>query len=132
MNAMAELQVDVELRAGSRLGVGEDFILDHPWTDGGVSVETDGTGAHLLLVSVGMCVLNDVYREASPGIQVDGVLVRVSGDFDAGTWSRATIAYEVEVDSPEDGATLESLLDRVDAAAEIPQVVRGEVTVSRR
>jgi hypothetical protein len=132
VNAMAELHVDVELRAGSRLGSGEDFVLGHPWTDGGIGVEADGTGAHLLLVSVGVCVLNDVYREASPGIQVDGVLVRVAGDFDAGTWSRATVAYDVEIDSPEDDATLDSLLDRVDAAAEIPQVVRGEVTVSRR
>jgi hypothetical protein len=129
---MAELKVDVELRAGSRLGAGEDFVLGHVWTDGGIGVEADGTGAHLLLVSVGVCLVNDLYREASPGIQVDGVLVRVSGDFDAGSWSSGAIAYDVEVDSPEEETTLRSLLDRVDAVAEIPQVVRGEVTVSRR
>jgi hypothetical protein len=129
---MAELAVDVELRAGSRLGDGEDVVVGHPWTDGGIGIDTEGTGAHLLLVSVGICVLNDVYREAQPGIQVDGVRVRVSGDLDAEAWTSTAIAYEVEIDSPEDEATVARLLVQVDAVAEIPRLLGGEVTVSRR
>ena len=129
---MAELHVDVEIRAGSRLGVGEDLLIDHAWTDGGIGVETGGTGAHLLLVSVGVCVLNDVYREAQPGVQVDGVLVRVSGDFDAESWSRAGITYEVDIDSPEDEEVVARLLGQVEGVAEIPRLLGGAVTVSRR
>jgi OsmC-like protein len=129
---MADLHVEIEVAAGSRLGVGEDFLLDHVWSDSGIGVTSEGTGAHLLLVSVGVCVLNDVYREADPDLRVDGVLVRVTGELDAQTWSAASISYEVEIDSPEDEATVERLLARVDAVAEIPRIVRGEVKVSRR
>lgn len=128
---MAELQVDVAVGAGSRI-IDLGVLFEHPWTDGGIGVDTDGTGAHLLLVSVGVCVLNDIYREAQPGIQVDGVLVRVSGDLDTETWSRASISYDVEIDSPDDEQTVARLLERVDAVAEIPRIVRGEVTVERR
>lgn len=128
---MGELHVDVEVGAGSRI-IDTAILLHHPWTDGGIGVDTEGTGAHFLLASVGVCVLNDVYREAQPGIQVDGVLVRVSGDFDAETWASTAIAYEVEIDSPDDDATVARLLERVDAVAEIPRVVRGEVMVRRR
>ncbi len=128
---MAELSVDVELSAGSRIRL-DEFVLDHAWTDSGIGVTTEGTGAQLLLVSVGVCVLNDVYREAQPGIRVDGVLVRVVGDLDAESWSSASIWYEVEIDSPEDEGTIASLLERVDAVAEIPRVLRGNVAVARR
>ena len=128
---MAELHVDVEVGAGTRI-IGSGTHFDHPWTDGGIGVDADGTGAHLLLVSVGVCVLNDVYREAQPGIQVDGVRVQVSGDFDAETWSATAVTYEVEIDSPDDEATVSRLLERVDAVAEVPRLLAGEVTVSRR
>ena len=128
---MAELQADVQIGSGSRI-IDTGILLDHAWTDAGIGIDTEGTGAHFLLVSVGVCVLNDVYREAQPGIQVDGVLVRVSGDFDAETWSTTAIAYEVEIDSPEDEATVTRLLEQVDAVAEIPRLLGGEVTVSRR
>lgn len=128
---MADLHVEVVLGAGSRTFTGGD-LLDHGWSDEGISVDTEATGAHQLLVAVGCCVVNDIYREAQPGIRVDGVTVRVAGELDATSWSSASIAYEVEVDSPEDDATIARLLEQVDAVAEIPRILRGEVTVSRR
>jgi len=128
---MAELHVDAQVHSGSRVSYA-DILLDHPWTDAGISIDAEATGAHFLLASVGVCVLNDVYREAQPGIQVDGVLVRVSGDFDAETWSMTAISYEVEIDSPDDEATVARLLERVEAVAELPRLLAGEVTVSRR
>jgi hypothetical protein len=46
----------------------------HQWTPGGVTVEADFTGAHLLHLAAAGCVLNDIYREAeSLGIDVSGV-----------------------------------------------------------
>jgi uncharacterized OsmC-like protein len=128
---MAELHVDAQVGSGSRWNYAE-ILLDHPWTDAGISVDAEGTGAHFLLASVGVCVLNDVYREAQPGVQLDGVRVRVSGDFDAETWSMTTVTYEVEIDSPDDEETVARLLERVDAVAEIPRLLAGEVTVNRR
>jgi len=42
------------------------------------------------------------------------------------------ISYEVEIDSPDDEATVARLLERVEAVAELPRLLAGEVTVSRR
>ena len=130
---MAEIHVDVRVAAGSRVAdLTPAYVIPHPWTDGGITVEGGGTGAHLLLTAVGSCVLNDVYREADPGIPVDGVLVEVGGDFDSVSWATTTIGYDVRVDSPEDDEVVARLLSQVEAVAEIPRVVGGEVTVSRR
>ena len=108
------------------------YVVPHSWTDSGVVVEGGGTGAHVLLTAVGCCVLNDVYREALPDLRIDGVLVEVGGDFDSDSWSTTSIGWQARVDSPEDGDAVAALLARVDEVAEIPQVLRGEVTVSRR
>jgi len=56
----------------------------------------------------------------------------VDGRFDDETWSTTRITYDVAVDSPEAGDVVARVLEQVDALAEIPRVVRGEVTVSRR
>ncbi|GAA4711310.1 OsmC family protein [Nocardioides conyzicola] len=128
---MAELHVEVVLGAGSRTFTG-GALLDHGWSDEGITVDAEPTGAHQLLVSVGCCVVNDVYREAQPGVQVDGVTVRVSGELDAESWARAEITYEVDIDSPEDEDVIARLLAQVEAVAEIPRVLQGEVTVGRR
>jgi uncharacterized OsmC-like protein len=130
---MADVHVDVRVAAGSRArDVAASYVVPHQWTDDGISVEGGGTGAHLLLTAIGSCLLNDVYREAQPGLSVDGVLVEVGGDFDASTWATTTIDYSVAVDSPGEADAVARLLERVDAVAEIPRAVSGEVTVVRR
>jgi hypothetical protein len=129
---MTALDVEVRVAAGSRAGeVTASYVVPHRWTEGGIAVEGGGTGAHLLLTAVGCCVLNDVWREAGE-IPVDGVLVHVSGEFDAGTWTRTSIDYAVDVDSPAPRTRVESLLAAVAEVAEIPRAVTGEVEVSRR
>ena len=57
----------VECAAGSLRSLSESAPVAHfahRWTDGGVDVSADFTGAHLLHLSVAACVLNDLYREA--------------------------------------------------------------------
>ena len=127
----AHVHVGVRVATGSRAGdVAPTYVVPHQWTDGGIAVDGGGTGAHLLLTAVACCVLNDVYREADA--PVDGVLVDAGGDFDADTWATTRITYDVAVDSPADGDGVARLLARVDEVAEVPKVVRGEVTVVRR
>jgi len=108
--------------------------LPHAWTAHGIAVETDSeavTGAHLLHLSIGACVLNDVYREARElEVPLDGVRVTASGGFD-GEWSSTGIEYAVELDSPADPEAVNGLLRRVDDVAEIPRAVRTGTTVSR-
>ncbi|HEU5035742.1 MAG TPA: OsmC family peroxiredoxin [Nocardioides sp.] len=128
---IAGIHVDVRVAAGSRAAdLTPAYVVPHQWTDGGIAVEGGGTGAHLLLTAVACCVLNDVYREAD--VPVDGVVVETGGDFDGETWSATRIEYDVAVDSPEAPDVVARVLEQVDAVAEIPRVVRGDVTVSRR
>src|SRR5690606_18263868 len=45
----------------------------HRWTEGGVSVQADFTGAHLLHLAAAGCVLDDVHREArARGVPLEG------------------------------------------------------------
>ena len=84
------------------------------------------------LATVG-CVLNDLYREvAGLGLQLDGVQVTASGDFDTATWTASTgISYTVELDSPASSDELGRLLAVVDEVAEIPRAIRAGAPVQR-
>jgi hypothetical protein len=121
----------VRLSAGSLRHEGAAFVLPHTWTDAGVAVEGGGTGAHLLHAAVALCVLNDLFREASAGgLTLDGVVVAARGGF-RDDWSSTGISYEVELDSTEDEVRLAALLASVDEAAEIPRTVRAGAEVRR-
>jgi uncharacterized OsmC-like protein len=109
-----------------------DVEFQHRWTDQGVSVELQFTGAHLLHLSVAGCVLNDLYREADPlGIELKGVRVTVDGDFDRNTWRSTGITYRVEVDSDASKSELDDLIGLVDGVAEIPMALRLGAIVER-
>ena len=120
----------VVVGSGSLRGPGP--TIAHAWTDDGVSVEADFTGAHLLHLAVAGCVLNDIHREARTlDCEVRGVRVVAAGGFDTERWQTTGIGYTVEVDGPE-GDELERLLARVDEVAEIPRVIRAGGEVRRR
>jgi uncharacterized OsmC-like protein len=123
----------VVVSAGSLRADDEHAVrFPHRWTDEGVTVQADFTGAHLLHLSAAGCVLNDLYREAS-GLKINlfGVRVTAGGRFDTETWQSTGITYQVELDSLADPADLAALLDRVDAVAEIPRAIRAGATVAR-
>jgi uncharacterized OsmC-like protein len=108
------------------------FVSPHRWTEGGVTVRGRFSGAHLLHVAVGGCVLNDVYREADEtGTDVLGVLVTVSGGFDPTTWASTGITYRVQVDAAAGDAEVAALLERVEAVAEIPKALTAGASVVR-
>jgi uncharacterized OsmC-like protein len=116
------------LRSADDAAVG----FPHRWTEGGVTVQSAFTGAHLLHLAVAGCVLNDVYREAVRlGLQVHGVRVRADGDFDTTTWASTGISYAIEVDSPEPAGDIDALLTTVEEVAEIPRSVRSGGVVKR-
>ena len=104
----------------------------HAWTADGVTVDALFTGAHLFHLAAAGCVLNDVFREAERlGVRVDGVRVRASGDFDTEKWESTGVNYFVDIDGPASSSELESLLDTVDAVAEIPKAMRAGARVER-
>ena len=104
----------------------------HRWTEDGVTVDGDFTGAHLLHVAAAGCVLNDVYREAAAlRIAIDGVRVRAGGDFDTQSWRSTGIEYSVELVSGAGEHELGHLLEVVDRVAEIPRALRAGTSVRR-
>jgi uncharacterized OsmC-like protein len=131
MSIMGEFQVVVG--AGSlRSTASEAVTFPHRWTDEGVTIESPFTGAHLLHLAAGGCVLNDVYREAqASGIPVAGVRVTASGGFDTDTWTSNGIEYVVEIDSDSPERDLVALHRRVDEVAEIPKAIRAGAPVRR-
>jgi hypothetical protein len=92
---------EVAVGAGTMMSASGAVVrFPHRWTPGGVTVEADFTGAHLLHLAAAGCVLNDVYREAATlGIELKGVRVTAAGGFDAATWQSMGIGYSVEVSS---------------------------------
>ncbi|MCD9197760.1 OsmC family protein [Aeromicrobium wangtongii] len=121
----------VRAAAGS-LRSSEGVLLHHTWTDEGVSVSPAANGAHLLHLSVALCVLNDTYREAGRlDVTVDGICVEVDGGFDA-EWRSTGIEYAVTLDSRAPAADLARLNDVVDNIAEIPRAIRAGARVNRR
>ncbi len=124
---------EVVVGAGTMKSVaGSAARFPHRWTPGGVTVEADFTGAHLLHLAAAGCILNDVYREAAAlGVELGGVRVTAAGGFDTRTWQSTGIDYRVEVSSDAPAADLARLLAVVDEVAEIPRAIRAGATVQR-
>jgi uncharacterized OsmC-like protein len=113
---------EAAVSAGTMMsGSAASVSFPHRWTPGGVTVEADFTGAHLLHLAAAGCVLNDLYREAAAlGIGLHGARVTAAGGFDPATWQSTGISYSVEVSSDASAAQLGQLLEAVDRVAEIP------------
>ena len=110
----------------------DQIRFPHRWTDEGVTVASEFTGAHLLHLAAAGCVLNDVYREAAGlGLQIDGVRVSAKGGFDTDAWTSTGVRYTVDIDSPAGVDELDQLLSRVDDVAEIPRAIRAGAPVTR-
>ena len=104
----------------------------HRWTPGGVTVEGDFTGAHLLHLATAGCVLNDLFREAQAlGLDLRGARVTAAGGFDPQTWSSTGIEYSVQVSCDAPAEQVGRLLDTVDQVAEIPRALRAGAPVRR-
>ena len=121
----------VRATAGS-LRAADGVVLHHTWTAEGVVAGRAVNGAHLLHLSVALCVLNDTYREAERlGLEVDGVAVEADGRFDE-EWRSTGIEYTVTLDSRAGAEDLARLVAVVEEVAEIPRALRTGAPVSRR
>jgi uncharacterized OsmC-like protein len=124
---------EVAVGAGTMMSASSAAVrFPHRWTSGGVTVEADFTGGHLLHLAAAGCVLNDVYREAAAlGIELKGVRVTAEGGFDTTAWQSTGIGYSVEVSSDAPADQLAHLLEVVDQVAEIPRAIRAGAAVRR-
>lgn len=110
----------------------EGVVLRHQWTEGGVVASSAVNGAQVLHLSVALCVLNDLYREADRlGVALSGVAVEADGGFDS-EWHSTGIEYSVIVDTAAPRDAVERLLATVDEVAEVPRALRAGASVTRR
>ena len=128
-----EDRFEVTVGAGTMMaGSGAAARFPHRWTPGGVTVEAEFTGGHLLHLAAAGCVLDDLYREAATlGIELAGARVTAAGGFDTATWRSTGIGYLVEVSSDAPAGQLAHLLEVVDQVAEIPRAIRAGAAVRR-
>ena len=105
-----DTRFEVAVGAGTMMSDSVTAVrFPHRWTPGGVTVEADFTGGHLLHLAAAGCVLNDLYREAAAlGIGLQGVRVTATGGFDPATRQSTGIDYSVEVSS--DAPPISSLI----------------------
>lgn len=129
---------EVEFRniAGEAAAIGNagpyTLVVDRPADGGGRGLGFNG--GQLLYLAIGGCVSNDLFREAAArGIRLDAVRVVVRGDFSGDPAVSEPVSYDVELSGDATPEQLRSLVEHVDAIAEIPNSVRRgtEVRISR-
>lgn len=87
-------------------------------------------GGEFLLLALATCYCNDLYREARRlGIQVDGVEVEATADFNGVGLAAENVRYRAVVTSPAGAAEIARLLRETDAVAEIHNTVRAAIPV---
>jgi hypothetical protein len=122
----------VVVAAGTVRG-GEDSVatFPHRWSDDGVTVAANFTGAHLLHAAVAGCGRNELYREPQRlRARLAGGRVSAGGGF-TDDWASTGVEYHVELDSPDAPEDLDRLLTVVDEVAEIPRALRSGAAVRR-
>ena len=79
----------------------------------------------MLLLAIGGCYSNDVFREAAKrGIPVKNVHVRVSADWAGDPVRAQNVSFTVEVEADSTEAEISELIRHTDRVAEIPNSLR--------
>jgi organic hydroperoxide reductase OsmC/OhrA len=124
---MAQTKVSIQTLNGASTALGcsgsRSVCIDRPASAGGMGVGFNG--GELLLLAVGGCYCNDLFREAAKmQIEIRNVRVEVEADW-AGEPLRATnLSFSVKVESPAPKAEIEKLINITDSVAEIPNSLR--------
>lgn len=88
-------------------------------------------GGELLLLALATCFCNDIYREAGKrNIEVSGVEVEATADFEGEGEAGSNFRYRVKVASTASNEDIVSLVQHTDKVAEIHNTLRKGVGVS--
>ncbi len=124
---MPQTSVEIRTVAGSSLAVGSSgprtVTIDRAKEAGGLGLGFNG--GELLLLAIGGCYSNDVYREAAKrGLRVQNVEVKVTADW-AGEPVRAqNVCFSVSVEAEATAQEILELIHHTDSVAEIPNSLR--------
>jgi len=119
--------VEIRTLSGSSLAVGSSgprtVTIDRAKEAGGLGLGFNG--GELLLLAIGGCYSNDIFREAAKrGVAVKSVQVTVKADW-AGEPTRAqNVSFDVVVEADAAEAEIFELIRHTDRVAEIPNSLR--------
>jgi uncharacterized OsmC-like protein len=124
---MPATTIDIRTLADTSLAVGSSdsrtVTIDRSKEAGGQGLGFNG--GELLLLAIGGCYSNDIYREAARrGMRVHSVQVRVQADWGGEPVRAQNVCFSavVEADAPEQ--QIRDLIQHTDRVAEIPNSLR--------
>ena len=130
---MAQMTVHVRSAHEGTFSVGwtgaHSLVIDRSPSDGGQGMGF--SGGELLLLSIGACYANDIFREAAKReLEVLGVRIVVACDW-AGEPTRAqNVQLSVRVEAEAEEEEIVDLIRHVDAIAEVPATLRAGTNVT--
>ncbi len=119
--------VEIRTVSGSSLAVGSSgprtVTIDRTKEAGGLGLGFNG--GELLLLAIGGCYCNDVFREAAKrGITVENVHVTVKADWAGDPVRAQNVSFDVVVEADASEAEILDLIRHTDRVAEIPNSLR--------
>jgi putative redox protein len=124
---MSQTNVEIRTLSGGSLAVGSSgprtVTIDRSTEAGGLGLGFNG--GELLLLAIGGCYSNDIYREAAKrGIAVNSVRVKVDADWSGDPVRAQNVSFSVIVEADASEATILDLIRHTDEVAEIPNSLR--------
>ena len=124
---MAQTTVEIRSLENHSLAVGSagsrTVTIDRSKESGGLGLGFNG--GELLLLAIGGCYSNDVYREAGKrGIEVKSVQVTISADWGGDPVRAQDVAFSVMVDADASEQEILELIQHTDRVAEMPNSLR--------
>src|SRR5579872_3615263 len=124
---MPQTRVEIRSLQGRSLAVGSSgersVTIDRTREAGGLGLGFNG--GELLLLAIGGCYSNDVFREANKsGITVKNVQVTVRADWAGDPVRAQNVSFDVVVEADSSESEILDLIRHTDQVAEIPNSLR--------
>src|SRR5512142_943026 len=99
------------------------LTVDRPEQAGGM--ELGFSGGELLLLAIGGCYCNDLFREAAKlGMVIKSVQVDVQADWGSNPVRTQQVTYSTRIEAEASEAEILALIEQTDRVAEIPTSLR--------
>ena len=99
------------------------LTVDRPEQAGGMGLGFNG--GELLLLAIGGCYCNDIFREAAKrGIVIKSVQVDVQADWGGEPVRAQHVTYSTRIEAEASEADIRALIEQTDRVAEIPNSLR--------
>jgi putative redox protein len=124
---MSQTSIEIRTVAGSSLAVGSSgprtLTIDRSKEAGGLGLGFNG--GELLLLAIGGCYSNDIFREAAKrGVAVSNVQVTATADWGGDPVRAQNVSFSVVVEADAGEQEILDLIQHTDRVAEIPNSLR--------